>query len=65
MTDEAPNPVYISVGHKIALDTAVKLALSCAMKRVPEPIRQVSNHYIYAYIWGYSSSRGGISNKPG
>ena len=44
MTDEAPNPVYISVGHKIALDTAVKLALACAIKRVPEPIRQASNH---------------------
>ena len=43
MTDEAPNPVYVSVGHKISLNTAVKLALACAIKRIPEPIRQASS----------------------
>lgn len=45
MTDDAPNPVYVSVGHKISLDTAVKLAVACSRKRVPEPIRQASTHY--------------------
>ena len=38
---DAINPVYVSVGHKISLETAVKLVLSCSIKRVPEPVRQV------------------------
>lgn len=34
-------PVYISIGHRVSLESAVKLALSCAPKyRLPEPIRQ-------------------------
>ncbi|CAI8010605.1 Endonuclease V [Geodia barretti] len=37
---EATNPVYVSVGHKISLDTAVGLVLACSLKRVPEPVRQ-------------------------
>ncbi len=43
-SDEASNPVYVSVGQKISLETAVKLVISCSMKRVPEPIRQVSTN---------------------
>nr|XP_032831985.1 endonuclease V isoform X2 [Petromyzon marinus] len=34
------NPVYVSVGHRVSLDTAVRLTLSCSKFRVPEPIRQ-------------------------
>uniref|UniRef100_A0A3Q4MZB2 Endonuclease V n=1 Tax=Neolamprologus brichardi TaxID=32507 RepID=A0A3Q4MZB2_NEOBR len=34
-------PVYVSVGHKISLDTAVRLTHACCRYRVPEPIRQV------------------------
>ncbi|XP_056404164.1 endonuclease V isoform X2 [Hyla sarda] len=33
-------PIYISVGHKISLETAVKLVHSCCKYRVPEPTRQ-------------------------
>ena len=40
-SDEATNPVYVSVGHKISLETAVSLVLACSLKRVPEPVRQV------------------------
>jgi deoxyinosine 3'endonuclease (endonuclease V) len=46
---EATNPVYVSVGHKISLETAVKLVLACSLKRVPEPVRQadlLSRKYI-------------------
>jgi deoxyinosine 3'endonuclease (endonuclease V) len=39
-SDGAPNPVYISVGHKISLDTSTKLAIACSLKRIPEPTRQ-------------------------
>uniref|UniRef100_A0A8C8S1L5 Endonuclease V n=1 Tax=Pelusios castaneus TaxID=367368 RepID=A0A8C8S1L5_9SAUR len=34
-------PIYISVGHRICLESAVRLVQSCCRYRVPEPIRQV------------------------
>jgi deoxyribonuclease V len=34
-------PVYVSVGHKVTLESAVDIVLHCAPKyRIPEPIRQ-------------------------
>ncbi|XP_075073019.1 endonuclease V isoform X2 [Mixophyes fleayi] len=33
-------PIYISVGYKISLETAVHLVHTCCKYRVPEPIRQ-------------------------
>lgn len=39
-SDGATNPVYVSVGHKISLETAVRLVLACSLKRIPEPVRQ-------------------------
>lgn len=34
-------PVYVSVGHKVSLETAIKIVLECSRKhRVPEPIRE-------------------------
>ncbi|XP_027872312.1 endonuclease V [Xiphophorus couchianus] len=38
--DKSFKPVYVSVGHKISLGTAVRLTHSCCRHRVPEPIRQ-------------------------
>lgn len=33
-------PVYVSVGHKVSLETAVRIVLECARRyRIPEPIR--------------------------
>uniref|UniRef100_A0A8B9G3M2 Endonuclease V n=1 Tax=Amazona collaria TaxID=241587 RepID=A0A8B9G3M2_9PSIT len=34
-------PLYISVGHRVCLGTAVRLVRSCCRYRIPEPIRQV------------------------
>lgn len=34
-------PIYISVGHRISLATAVKIARMTSKYRIPEPIRQV------------------------
>ena len=34
------NPIYVSVGHLIGLDTAVYLVMKTSLYRVPEPIRQ-------------------------
>uniref|UniRef100_H3CMA6 Endonuclease V n=1 Tax=Tetraodon nigroviridis TaxID=99883 RepID=H3CMA6_TETNG len=39
-SDNSSKPVYVSVGHKISVDTAVRLTHSCCRYRVPEPIRQ-------------------------
>ncbi|KAG7259154.1 hypothetical protein CRUP_010327 [Coryphaenoides rupestris] len=39
-SDSSTKPVYVSVGHKISLETAVRLTHSCCRYRVPEPIRQ-------------------------
>ncbi|KAG8564901.1 hypothetical protein GDO81_012623 [Engystomops pustulosus] len=39
-SQKSVKPVYISVGHKISLEAAVKLVHSCCKYRVPEPTRQ-------------------------
>ncbi|NXK40464.1 ENDOV Endonuclease, partial [Piprites chloris] len=42
-------PLYVSVGHRVSLDTAVRLVSSCCRFRIPEPIRQAdirSREYI-------------------
>ncbi|GLC67237.1 hypothetical protein PLESTF_000532100 [Pleodorina starrii] len=33
-------PLFISVGHRLSLETAVELVRRCCVHRVPEPIRQ-------------------------
>ncbi|XP_058417805.1 endonuclease V isoform X3 [Diceros bicornis minor] len=38
--DHSTKPLYISVGHKISLEAAVRLTLVCCRFRVPEPVRQ-------------------------
>lgn len=32
-------PIYVSVGHRISLDRAVKIVSKCCKYRVPEPVR--------------------------
>jgi len=34
------NPIFVSVGHKIDIETAINIVLKTCIKRVPEPIRQ-------------------------
>ena len=38
-TDEARNPIYVSIGHKICLDTAKRVVANICRYRMPEPIR--------------------------
>lgn len=33
-------PLFISVGHRISLETAIKYVLACSRYRLPEPVRQ-------------------------
>ncbi|NXK48254.1 ENDOV Endonuclease, partial [Chauna torquata] len=39
--NNSSKPLYISVGHRVCLETAVRLVKSCCRYRIPEPIRQV------------------------
>lgn len=39
-TDGSPNPIYVSIGHRVSLDTAIRVATSCCKYRIPEPVRQ-------------------------
>ena len=40
-TRQGVKPLYVSVGHKVSLERAVKLVLDCAIKyRLPEPTRK-------------------------
>lgn len=46
---DAVNPVYVSVGHKISLETSRQIVLCCSRHRIPEPTRQAdirSREYI-------------------
>ncbi|XP_077184325.1 endonuclease V isoform X1 [Paroedura picta] len=50
---KSTKPVYISVGHKMSLQSAVRLVYSCCKYRVPEPIRQAdirSREYIRKHV---------------
>ncbi|KAK6173364.1 hypothetical protein SNE40_016832 [Patella caerulea] len=38
--DSTTNPIYISSGHLVSLDTAVILVKVCCKYRIPEPVRQ-------------------------
>ena len=39
-TSESKNPIIISVGHRITLETSIKVVKACIYKfRIPEPIR--------------------------
>ncbi len=40
-TQKSIRPVFVSIGHRVDLDSAVKLALACCTRyRIPEPTRQ-------------------------
>lgn len=36
-------PIYVSIGHMVSLDTAVKIVKHCAKSRIPEPLLQAHN----------------------
>ncbi|KAM9046000.1 endonuclease V isoform 5-T5 [Megaptera novaeangliae] len=38
--DHSTKPLYVSVGHKMSLEAAVRLTHGCCKFRIPEPVRQ-------------------------
>ncbi|XP_023507620.1 endonuclease V isoform X8 [Equus caballus] len=38
--DHSTKPLYVSVGHKMSLEAAMRLTLGCCRFRIPEPVRQ-------------------------
>ncbi|XP_025085371.1 LOW QUALITY PROTEIN: endonuclease V-like [Pomacea canaliculata] len=38
-TDSSKNPIYISVGHNISLESAITIVMQCCKYRIPEPVR--------------------------
>eukprot|EP01147_Barroeca_monosierra_P001968 gene1968-5052_t len=39
-TETSVNPVFVSIGHRVSLQTALSLVTECSNFRIPEPIRQ-------------------------
>jgi len=39
-TKKGSKPVYVSVGHMISLEAAIKIVKHCAKSRIPEPLLQ-------------------------
>ncbi|XP_038228253.1 endonuclease V isoform X3 [Dermochelys coriacea] len=63
--NKSTKPIYVSVGHRTCLESAVRLVQSCCRYRIPEPIRQAdirSREYIRKHL---SSPLGGTSPGPG
>ena len=43
-TQKDVRPVYVSIGHKLCLETAIRIVLECSLRfRLPEPIRHAHN----------------------
>jgi deoxyinosine 3'endonuclease (endonuclease V) len=38
--NESKDPIFISIGHNVCLDTSVEIVKRCCSCRIPEPIRQ-------------------------
>jgi len=38
-SDDMTNPIYVSIGHKISLESAIRIVNQLCLYRVPEPIR--------------------------
>ena len=39
-TKQGAKPIYVSIGHMVSLETAIKIVKHCARSRIPEPLLQ-------------------------
>ncbi len=42
-TKQNAKPVFVSIGHMVSLETAIKIVKHCAKNRIPEPLLQAHN----------------------
>jgi deoxyribonuclease V len=53
-TEQDAKPVYVSIGHMVSLERAVKIVKHCSMRRIPEPTLQAhklaTEHRIFLQI---------------
>jgi deoxyribonuclease V len=42
-TNSYAKPIYVSIGHMVSLETAVKIVKHCSKSRIPEPILRAHN----------------------
>ncbi len=42
-TKPGAKPIYVSIGHMVSLETAVKIVKHCSRGRIPEPLLQAHN----------------------
>ena len=42
-TKMGAKPIYVSIGHMVSLETAVKIIKHCTKGRIPEPLLQAHN----------------------
>jgi deoxyribonuclease V len=42
-TKQGSKPVYVSIGHMVSLETAVKIVKHCSKKRIPQPLLEAHN----------------------
>ncbi|XP_061233418.1 endonuclease V [Neopsephotus bourkii] len=66
--NNSSKPLYVSVGHRVCLGTAVRLVQSCCRYRIPEPIRQAdirSREYIRKQLCSplEAAASGALSRK--
>lgn len=43
VNEKSTRDIYVSIGHRISLDTAVDIVKKCCIYRIPEPIRLTDN----------------------
>ena len=64
------NPIYVSIGHKISLESARNVVLAASKYRVPEPIRfadALSREYLRktAELTSTKSEKLKVKTSPG
>ncbi len=56
VTSNSKNAIFISIGHRIDLQTSIQLTINCCQHRIPEPIRMVIS-IIYSQILIFDNFR--------
>jgi deoxyribonuclease V len=39
-TKQGAKPIFVSIGHMVSLETAIKIVKHCSRRRIPEPLLQ-------------------------